>query len=139
MLKTDRKKVEEILNWCIRKWGRSKYKHYYPKLRVYKYKSGLSDSFTSAYGVYNYEKNTINIFLKPHRGYKELCNTIIHEYKHYLLSVREFFKLYNVMCKKGKSFDYIDDFHPHEKKCIRLAAKWQDKCYNDLKKILYKK
>ena len=139
MLKAKREKVDLILLWCKRKWGKSKLRKDYPKLRVYKFAQGIYNSFRSAYGSYNYETNTINIFLCHHKSYLQLIDTVIHEYKHYMLNSggKEYLKIEKQLFKKGFSEEYINCNHPHEKKSVRLAKKWSPICFKELKKLLY--
>ena len=137
MIKANRSKIELILLWCKRKWGKSKFKKDYPKLRVYTKAKGIYNSSYSSFGTYNYVTNTINIHVCHHRSYLQLIDTIIHEYKHYLLDTKEYRKIEKSLYKKGYSPDFIEFYHPHEKKSVRLAKAWSEKCLNELKKELY--
>ncbi len=139
MMKANREKVISILNWCKLKWGLSKYSKVFPKLRVYHHTKGFYENETSSYGSYTWETNTINIHLANHFSYKELCNTVIHEYKHYLMDSKEFQKIQKQMFKKGMDYEEICEKHPHEKKCIRLSEKWDEICLEELKSDLYKR
>jgi Zn-dependent peptidase ImmA (M78 family) len=135
MLKTDRKKVLLILNWCTHKFKKSKYNKQYPKLRVYKTKGGSYYVDLYLKGYYTTDTNTITIFLGSHNSIKELCNTMIHEYKHYLLDSNEYDILYNLFEEKTSDHDSILEVHPHEIKCKKFATKWQDICYKDIKEL----
>ena len=137
MIKAGRDKVQTILLWCKRKWGKSKFKKDYPKLRVYTKATGTYNSPRTSFGTYNYLTNTINIHICHHRSYLQLIDTIIHEYKHYLLDTKEYRKIEKLLYKKGYSPDYIEFYHPHEKKSARLAKVWSQKCLKELKKVLY--
>jgi hypothetical protein len=159
VVQANRKKIEIILLWCKRKWGKSKFKKDYPKLRVYTTAKGTYNSSRSSFGTYNYDTNTINIHVCHHKSYNQLIDTVIHEYKHYLLNTKEYKKLEKILYKRflndhGNAYRYISqnlsdsttiedvkcyiaDIHPHEKKSVRLAKIWSKKCLNELKKDLY--
>jgi len=159
MIKAGRDKVQLILLWCKRKWGKSKFKKDYPKLRVYTKAKGTYNSSRTSFGTYNYITNTINIHVCHHRSYLQLIDTVIHEYKHYLLDTKEYQKIEKILYKnfkhsKGYVYRYvsshlfenitmtevqdlISDVHPHEKKSERLAKKWSQICLKELKKELY--
>jgi hypothetical protein len=139
MVKAGREKVEIILLWCKRKWGKSKFKKGYPKLRVYSSAKGTYNSSRTSFGTYNYITNTINVHICHHKSYMQLIDTVIHEYKHYLLDDKEYKRIERLMYKKGYSPDYVDDYHPHEKKSARLAKVWSAKCLFELRKELYRK
>jgi hypothetical protein len=118
-----RDKVLTILKWCQERFGKSPYKKTFPLLRVYK-TSGFyadNDKFNKC-GQYCSVTSIITIFLKSNNSYKELCGTVLHEYKHYLLNTT----FSNKQIKSGKQ-------HPHEKNCNRFEKKWKDVCFNELK------
>jgi hypothetical protein len=139
----DRHKVLLILNWCQKRYGKSQYRRKPAKIRVYK-SYGISvgkNKYNICNGLYGYqEEDTITIFLGLHTSIKELCNTIIHEYKHYLLNEREWNLLYRKLEKSGitDSYDIIYK-HPHEKEAIKFEKKYGPICYKELKNKLYKK
>ena len=141
MLKSVNKdKVEMILIWCEYMFGKSKEKGRFPKLRVYKTKGCSYDNDPDGrYGHYTGYNNTISIFLGTHNNYKELCRTVIHEYKHYLLGDKKFNKITKRLRKKGYSDYDISFCHPHEKKAENFEDIWTDICYSELKNKLYRK
>jgi hypothetical protein len=134
----DRKKVLLILEWCKKKFGKSKYWEYYPFLRVYKTKGIYCDN--DGDGRYGQcLEGTITVFLGRHKTVLEVCNTVIHEYKHYLLSDDNFYLKLKELKKRGvKENDAIRN-HPDEKITKKFADKWAHVCYNELKRELYKK
>lgn len=137
----DRKKVLLILRWCEKKFGKSEYWEYYPFLHVYKSKGRYAAGDNDIKGRFGqFINGEISIFLGRHKTVKELCNTVIHEYKHYLLSEDDFQREY----KKLKKLGYPEEDawiikHPHEKITKKFADKWAHVCYNELKHELYKK
>lgn len=134
MISFDRKKVEIILNWCKKKFKRSKYIKKYPKLRVYKSKGSSYYSTLSIQGYYSSDTNTISIFTGTISSLKELCNIVLHEYKHYLLDSDEHEILYNLY---EQQYDHEEIFnkHPHEIKCRKFAKKWENECYKEIQKL----
>lgn len=127
-----------ILIWCMNKFGKSKFRKDYPKLRVYKSRgnSGYDNRETGLRGTY--WNGVITIYLGSISSVRELCETVIHEYKHYLMSDREYDVLERKLKKqKCRSVD-IYDAHPHEKRAMKMEYKWGDVCYRELKNKLYK-
>jgi hypothetical protein len=117
----ERNKVLLILTWCMTKFGKARYRKF-PKLRVYKSK-GTNVDFTSPDGVFGiFRNNTIEIFLGGHSNIEELCHTVVHEYKHYLIGLKY----------------YFINRHPHEIRARRFETKWGNVCYKELKNKLYK-
>jgi hypothetical protein len=136
MIKTDREKVQLILNWCIHQFKKSKYNKQYPKLRIYKSKG--SSLFIKFYlkGYYCTETNTIAIFLGSIKSLRKLCNVVLHEYKHYLMDSNEYDIIYEKYRQTySKEHDKIVEIHPHEIKCIKFAKKWEDACLNEIKQL----
>lgn len=140
MLKTaNRRKVLLILNWCISKFGKSKFWSTYPILRVYKSK-GYSEFYGSKTGVCgSYDDGNIHIYLGSIKSYEELCRTVIHEYKHYLMNNDEYTRIERKLYKNHPDDDYVYDNHPHEKRAVKAEYKWGMVCYNELKAELRKR
>jgi hypothetical protein len=135
----ERKKVLLILDWCKSNFGRSRYFRKFPKLRVYR--SAGTSSFEAGEGGLCgvYDSGTIIIYLGSHKSVRELCKTVIHEYKHYLLSIREYRSFLAKLENKGLDTDDIANKHPHEKKCRAFEDQWGDQCFSQLRKKLYSK
>lgn len=136
MLKNvDRNKVLLVLNWCISRFGKSKYCKTYPRLFVYK-SAGTSLDKEHDGRCGHYCDGSISIFLGSNKDLKDLCGTVIHEYKHYLLNDKEFQREYRKLKKQGLTEEVTNQKHTHEKKARRFENKWKFICYNDLKKQL---
>jgi hypothetical protein len=128
-----------ILDWCCNKFKKSKHRNVYPKLRVYK-TSGMSITGFNDCGVRGtYCGGTITVYLKSIDSVLQLCETIIHEYKHYLLSEKEYEKIQTKYLKTGMTISEVTDIHPHEKKANNFEDKWGVICFNELRNKLYKK
>lgn len=106
----NRKSALKVLNWCKNTYGRSFYKHEYPKLRVYKHRN------LGWKGDYDYEVNTINIYVAPHESFTDFVSTIIHEYVHYTQSVRMYFRYID---RYNKTYDN----HPYEKQADDISKR----------------
>jgi len=139
----NRKKILLILNWCIKKFGKNKNHKFYPKLIVYRSNGHShiikSKKISAFYGYFDEKNNKIIIFIKEHKSIYELCCTIIHEYKHYLLNDDEYNIIKNKMIKNNNDIDDIRLNHPHEIKTRKFELKWGIVCFNELKYLLYKK
>ena len=135
----DRQKVLLILNWCVKKFGKSRYQKKLPRLFVYKTRgtSRYEDRIAGLRG--SYSNGRIKIYLGSIYSYKELCETLIHEYCHYMQSEFEFSVFYNRLKRDGHIVDTIYDIHPHEKKANRFEKRYGIQCFNELKAKLYKK
>ena len=77
MTRVDRRTAELALDWCRRKWGRSRWVKAWPRLRV------LTRSRQELYGWYNERLNLITLRLDWHESPLDLVETVIHEYCHY--------------------------------------------------------
>jgi len=134
MLKSaNRRKVLLILEWCISNFGISKYCDDFPSLRVYKSK-GTSEYYADESGVRGtYGDGLITIYLGTISSYRDLCATVIHEYKHYLMNNEEYLKIEKKMFKVYPDNDYVYENHPHEKRAFKAEEKWGGVCYEELK------
>jgi hypothetical protein len=134
----DREKVLLILNWCVKRFGKSKKTKLPLRLRVYK-SEGKAAHSEIKYGLRgSYASGLISIYLGSNATFKGTCKTVLHEYKHYLMSEKEFDVILKKLRKLGYNYDYIAFNHPHELRAIRMEKRWGDVCYNELKDKLYK-
>lgn len=95
-MKLNKTTCELLLSYAIYKFGKNPRKRI-PNLIFSNKKSEL-------YGHYEYYANTITIFKQPHIKHdnpvQELCDTVFHEYKHYLHRSK-----YIIAHKKGNVSD----------------------------------
>lgn len=131
----NRDTVSYILDWCVKKWGKSKFANGLPKLTVYKSKGNTRN----IKGEYVNEKNRIIIYLGDVDSYVELCGIIIHEYTHYLLDNEEYDDLYYKLLDEGLNLTDIYKKHPHEIKCRERDRKYSSICFEEVNNILTKK
>ena len=84
MKKISHKKLEDIgekvINWCIDKFGLSKYHEYDPWLEIDMVRTD------NPLGEYVHDNNEIIIYPKAIDNMDEFIGTIIHEYTHYMQS-----------------------------------------------------
>jgi hypothetical protein len=112
--------VEYMLNWCFETFGTSKY---YPflKLRVF-----VKDQVKEDFGYLDSHKCLININVKTHKTLVALCDTVIHEFTHYLQDPNLYEKFERI---------YKYDNHPHEIQADKTAKKWRFKLKKDFLNI----
>jgi hypothetical protein len=108
-----RKDVVAMYWWCVFNFGKSKYNEELPKLTV-------NRTITDKFGFYDPSNNVITICLKPHTSIANLCNTVIHEYTHYLQNMR----MYDIYVFKYKR-SYEN--HPYEVSANNKAKKYEKK------------
>lgn len=114
----NRKHIIWMFEWCENKFGKSKFNEDF-KIKISKAKD--------RYGVYMRDKNTIQVNVKAHKSLLELCDTVVHEYTHYLQDMSmyvEYFLKYN------RNYDN----HPYEVTANNRAKKWKKKLREDFKK-----
>ena len=68
---------EKVIDWCVNKFGLSKYHEYDPWL-------DFENDDLKMMGEYNIDENTITIYTNEIKNIDDLIETIIHEYVHYL-------------------------------------------------------
>ena len=121
--KLHRGHATKILDWCIGRYGRSKYIREYPSIE---FRKPLYSDELDQYGYFDDITNTIYANRELHKTLKELAKTIIEEYVHYLQSDREYQRL-------AEQYSYSD--HPMEKEAKKIADKHYKYCLKDLKKL----
>lgn len=113
------KTCKQILNHCVNTFGLSKYHDSKPKLICYQSYKYINSANTHK-GYYNPLTNTIHIYLLQHNSTLQLCNTIIHEYKHYKQNLNNYHK-------------YPYNKNPYEKQANQTAKKYQHSINKKLK------
>lgn len=129
-VKITRKHIELALQYCIEKWGRSKYNGKPPKLRVFSPTNQRNPDWVC--GRYNPYPNQLSIYLnvKEHKKLIKLCSTVIHEFTHYLQCMRKYKKYAHVL-------KYSYDAHPYEKTARIREKKFRRECKKYVLKNLY--
>ena len=125
-LEKNRQTAKLALEWCMDKWGKSKFHKDYPRLVVFKnHPEELS-------GWFNDEKNIIYINLKHQHSALELIKTVIHEYTHFKQNT---LGKYDKLARKYKNKPYEE--HPLEKQAFKREKKWGKICRKQIKQKLF--
>jgi len=118
-MRIERKHIIKMLDYCKDKWGESVYHNDFPKLMVRK---SVPKYDVNMFGHYNYLTNTICVYLSSHSSMVEICDTVIHEYTHYLQNMEEMYEKY--MTKYYKKYSN----HPYEITAFRRGEKYKWEC-----------
>jgi len=109
----------KIFDWCIEKYGKSKYNRELPEIE---FKNG--DYYTEGcMAFYDEIESTIFIDKSMHHDLYELASSIIHEYTHYKQNMRH----YQIL-----SLYLPDSKHPMEIEAYKIANKDAKKCVKEL-------
>jgi hypothetical protein len=114
--------AKRVLDWCIERYGKSKYSKHYPTIRFIKFTDYENIGLL---GYYEPEFCEIFINSEDHLNVDELCKTIIEEYQHYMQSDSQYQKMAKV---------YSYDQHPLEKQAQKIANTHYKICVKELKK-----
>jgi hypothetical protein len=112
------KNARIILDWCYQNLGRSKYRPY-SKLKI-----SMSRSINCK-GMYEEEGDSSTIYINPkrHRSFNEFIDTMIHEYIHFLQSLRYYDQIMEIT-------GY--DKHPMEHSSNLVADILKHRCRKEL-------
>lgn len=106
--------------WCEKNLKKSKFHENIPKLIIKKSKDKLK-------GYYKHSKNIICIYTGSHSDKRDLCETVIHEWKHYQQDISGMYNRYITKYKRNLKN------HPYEITAERFAKKYTNKCYENIK------
>lgn len=124
---TELKKVyaTQALRWCINNLGINKRKKTYPKISVrIRFKS---EDEKICNGVYYNNENRIIIYDLNCNSLEEVVSTVIHEYTHYLQSMKKYWIYFET---------YYYSNHPFEAQARRNEQKHTKKCLRSIKKSI---
>jgi hypothetical protein len=117
-----KKYAKLIYLWCKENLSASRYHEDFPKMIL---RNKKDDFFR---GYYKDKNNLIGIYLKNNRSKKELCETIIHEWKHYQQNISEMYDRYII------NYGYDSKNHPYEISAEKYAKRHSKKCLEWIKK-----
>ena len=118
-----RRDILILVEWCKDKFGKSKFQKSFPKIVVNNKKGPYC-------GVYFPTENEIHIFPAQNKTFICLCDTIIHEYTHYLqMPTQQDQKDYNRHLKQKGYFD-----NPFEVNARETAEKYTSFCFKNMKR-----
>jgi hypothetical protein len=109
------------LEWCKKKWKKSRYHSDYPKIRI------LNRSARDLYGWYDEEKNLITINMHLNRRVIDIIDTVIHEYTHYTQDCKN---LYDKLWEENAHRPYRE--HPLEREAYRRQEKYGKICKSEI-------
>lgn len=118
-IKPTRKHVNQILEWCLETYGKSKFNKPFPIIEFRK-----PDYYTEGcMAFYDEIESVIFIDKEKNNNIKELANSIIHEYIHY----KQNMKHYQILAM------YLpDNKNPLEKEAAKIANRDAKKCIKEL-------
>lgn len=111
------------LKWCKKNLGVNRRKKF-PKV-VVKIRANNSDGIP--YGEYYFIENRIVIYDSKCKSIKDVVSTVIHEYTHYLQSMKKYFEYFNT---------HYYSTHPFEREAIKNSNFYTSKCMYKIKKLI---
>lgn len=114
--------AREVIRWCMQHLGLPKGRKTGPRLllRYYRHRKVM--------GTYQQRSKTITLYWGSHASLKEVVNTLIHEYQHFLdIRTNQEDKAYD---KELKQIGYQDN--SYEKKAREVANRWEKACLQEL-------
>jgi hypothetical protein len=118
--------INEVVKWCMNNMDYPTGHKYYPQVKICYYKTKRS-----RFGDYTSNVRIIRIFINNHNTVKELINTIIHEYTHYLdMPTQQEQKEYNRYLKQKGYFE-----NPYEINARKTADKYTSSCLKEMIRI----
>lgn len=111
------------LKWCKKNLGVNKRKKL-PKISV---RIRFINGDKNHYGSYYFEENRIIIYDLKCKTMYDVVSTVIHEYTHYLQSMKKYFDYFTT---------HYYSTHPYEKQAEKNANQYSKKCLYEIKKLL---
>lgn len=114
--------AREVIRWCMQHLGLPKGKKTGPRLllRYYRHRKVM--------GTYQQRSKTITLYWGSHASLREVVNTLIHEYQHFLdIRTSQEDKAYD---KELKQIGYQDN--SYEKRARQAADRWERACIQAL-------
>lgn len=108
--------------WCKKNLRGSKYHDNFPRIFTKK----RENSFYM--GNYNSDKNIIYIYLRNNNNLIDICETIIHEWKHFQQDIEMMYDRY--IMEYGRN----SENHPYERSAENYAKKHSVRCLEWIKK-----
>jgi Zn-dependent peptidase ImmA (M78 family) len=114
------------MRWCRENMGINNRRKCQPKMsvRVY-FRKDETEQFTM--GSYYSEENRIVLYNINCKTLEDVVSTIIHEYSHYLQSMKKYWEYFNT---------YSYSTHPYERQAKRNEIKYTSECIKFIKKVL---
>ena len=114
----NRKHIVWMFGWCKAKFGESKFN---PNFHV-----KVSRKEKDKLGCYIDDQGIIQVNLNAHKSLLDLCDTVIHEYTHYLQDMSMYTTYF---LKYNKNYNN----HPYEISANNKAKKWKKELRRNFK------
>jgi len=114
--------IVEVIRWCVGHFGLPPRSRTWPRvdLRYYKHRKVM--------GTYQQRSKLITIYWGSHADLREVVNTVIHEYQHFLdIRTGKDDRAYD---KEIKEVGYQDN--SYERKAREVSSRWDKACLKDL-------
>ncbi len=106
--------------WCVSNLKKSKYHSGIPRLFIRTKKNN-----SSLKGYFKVSKNLITVYPENHSTILDLCETIIHEWKHYQQNIASMYDKYEVVYRrKGRNHPYEITAESYAKKHAKECRDW---------------
>lgn len=120
--RVNRSSALKVLEWCKKKYGRSKYNGRYPDLQFRK-----GDYITEdVWGLYDEQENYIFINSSEVKTIEDLASTVIHEYVHYKQNIKVDWRVLS------KYFDSESLDHPLEREAHEVSERDFPTCLKEI-------
>lgn len=114
--------AREVIRWCMQHLGLPKGRKTGPRLllRYYRHRKLM--------GTYHQSSKTITLYWGSHASLREVINTLIHEYQHFLdIRTNQDDKAYD---KELRQIGYQDV--SYERRARQVAHRWEKACLKEL-------
>lgn len=121
-----RQYASKAIRWCKENMGINNRRKSQPKMsvRIY-FRKDETERFIM--GSYYSVENRIVVYGVNCKTLEDVVSTIIHEYSHYLQSMKKYWEYFNT---------YSYSTHPYERQAKRNELKYTDECMRYIKKVL---
>lgn len=121
-----RQYASKAIRWCKENMGINNRRKSQPKMsvRIY-FRKDETERFIM--GSYYSVENRIVVYDVNCKTLEDVVSTIIHEYSHYLQSMKKYWEYFNT---------YSYSTHPYERQAKRNELKYTDECMRYIKKVL---
>ena len=121
-----RQYASKAIRWCKENMGINNRRKSQPKMsvRIY-FRKDETERFIM--GSYYSVENRIVVYDVNCKTLEDVVSTIIHEYSHYLQSMKKYWEYFNT---------YSYSTHPYERQAKRNELKYTDECMKYIKKVL---
>jgi len=121
-----RQYASRAIKWCKKNMGVNNRRKSQPKMsvRIY-FRKDKTERFIK--GIYYSGENRIIVYDLNCKTLEDVVSTIIHEYSHYLQSMKKYWEYFNT---------HSYSTHPYERQAKRNELKYTSECMKYIKKVL---